>query len=215
MPEFGHARQLLLVGMILALPLALAHAEAPKIAPASLPRIGTIDQQFQSYNVEMVGVTGGNFWKPYGEKPLRPPEVGPARAALDLYAYRPPTDLTNARLRRLAAALAPAYLRVSGTWSNATYSGFGRRTARASCWIRWRPDPSAVVRRHRFCQSCRCADCDIVRHKPRHARRDRRLDTGAGAQPARLYQVTRRQHRSCRVHERARPCFRRRQGKGL
>jgi hypothetical protein len=121
MPEFGHARQLLLVGMILALPLALAHAEAPKIAPASLPRIGTIDQRFQSYNVEMVGVTGGNFWKPYGEKPLRPPEVGPARAALDLYAYRPPTDLTNARLRRLAAALAPAYLRVSGTWSNATY----------------------------------------------------------------------------------------------
>src|SRR5262249_50550560 len=38
-----------------------------------------------------------------------------------LYADRPPIDLKNPRLRRLAAALAPAYLRVSGTWANATY----------------------------------------------------------------------------------------------
>lgn len=121
MLELGHARPLLLVCVISALPLALARAEAPQIAPASMPRIGTIDRRFQSYNVEMVEVTGGNFWKPYGEKPLRPLEDGSGRTASDLYAYRPPIDLTNARLRRLAAALAPAYLRVSGTWSNATY----------------------------------------------------------------------------------------------
>jgi len=38
-----------------------------------------------------------------------------------LYEYRPPIDLTNARLRTLAAALAPAYVRVSGTWANNTY----------------------------------------------------------------------------------------------
>ena len=33
----------------------------------------------------------------------------------------PPIDLTNARLRKLAAALGPAYVRVSGTWANTTY----------------------------------------------------------------------------------------------
>jgi hypothetical protein len=38
-----------------------------------------------------------------------------------LYDYRPPIDLTNARLRKLAAALGPAYVRVSGTWANSTY----------------------------------------------------------------------------------------------
>ena len=39
----------------------------------------------------------------------------------DLYQYRPPIDLSNARLRKLAAALGPAYVRVSGTWANTTY----------------------------------------------------------------------------------------------
>jgi hypothetical protein len=37
------------------------------------------------------------------------------------YAYRPPIDLTNARRRKLAAALGPAYVRVSGTWANTSY----------------------------------------------------------------------------------------------
>jgi hypothetical protein len=78
-----------------------------------MPRLGTVDERFQSYNVEMVEVTGGNFWKPYG------PDASDLHA--DLYAYRAPIDLTNIRLRRLAAALAPAYMRVSGTWANATY----------------------------------------------------------------------------------------------
>ena len=75
-----------------------------------MPRITETDARFQSYNVEMVEVTGGRFWKPYG----RP-------AGQDIYADRPPIDLSDARLRKLAAALSPAYLRVSGTWANATY----------------------------------------------------------------------------------------------
>jgi hypothetical protein len=82
------------------------------IDAAGLPRIGTVDERFQSYNIEMVEVTGGRFWKPYEEPPA---------AGTDLYAYRPPIDLNNVKLRRLAAALAPAYLRVSGTWANTTY----------------------------------------------------------------------------------------------
>jgi len=34
---------------------------------------------------------------------------------------RPPLDLSNPRLRKLAAALGPAYMRVSGTWANSVY----------------------------------------------------------------------------------------------
>jgi hypothetical protein len=80
------------------------------IMPGDMPRLGAIDPRFQSYNVEMVTVTGGPFWKPYGARPDR-----------ELYARRPPIDLANARLRKLAAALGPAYIRVSGSWANATY----------------------------------------------------------------------------------------------
>jgi Glycosyl hydrolase family 79, N-terminal domain len=55
-------------------------------------------------------VTGGEFWKPYGEKPNSA-----------LFQYRAPLDLDNPRLRMLASALGPAYVRVSGTWANTTY----------------------------------------------------------------------------------------------
>lgn len=81
------------------------------VDPKGLSAIGTIDARFQSYNVEMVEVTGGRFWKPYAQ--------GGRRG--DRYAYRRPIDLANTRLRKLAAALGPAYLRVSGTWANATF----------------------------------------------------------------------------------------------
>ena len=87
-------------------------ADGPLVTPAAMARIGTVDQRFQSYNIEMVEVTGGRFWKPYGAN---------APKDSDLYAYRPPIDLTSPRLRTLAAALAPAYVRVSGTWANATF----------------------------------------------------------------------------------------------
>ena len=105
-----------------------ALAETPTIAPSSLPRIGTVDPRFQSYNIEMVEVTGGRFWKPYRAQPDAPPELPPPSPSdtppgrdSKLYQYRRPIDLANARLRMLAAALAPAYLRVSGTWANSTY----------------------------------------------------------------------------------------------
>lgn len=76
---------------------------------ASLTQTGDVDERFQSYNVEMVEVTGGRFWAPYG---------GPAS---EVYRMRPPADLSNAKLRGLAANLGPAYMRVSGTWANSTY----------------------------------------------------------------------------------------------
>jgi hypothetical protein len=91
-----------------------------------MPRVGTIDARFQSYNIEMVEVTGGRFWKPYASKAAAAPTAPGASnqpAGMDpgLYEYRSPIDLSNARLRKLAAALGPAYLRVSGTWANTTF----------------------------------------------------------------------------------------------
>ncbi|WP_298877002.1 hypothetical protein [uncultured Bradyrhizobium sp.] len=91
-----------------------AHAGETSVAAATLQAIGKIDLRFQSYNIEMVEVTGGRFWKPY-------PRAGHGFDQRDRYSFRPPIDLSNARLRRLAAALSPAYMRVSGTWANATY----------------------------------------------------------------------------------------------
>lgn len=35
------------------------------IASGALPRIATIDERYQSYNIEMLEITGGKFWKPY------------------------------------------------------------------------------------------------------------------------------------------------------
>jgi hypothetical protein len=103
-------------------------AQSSNIAPSTMPRIGTVDERFQSYNIEMVEVTGGRFWKPYAS--VQVPAAAPAPAAstnqptgLDpsLFQYRPPIDLSNPRLRKLAAALGPAYVRVSGTWQNTTF----------------------------------------------------------------------------------------------
>src|SRR5665647_3274999 len=105
-----------------------ALAETPAVTPSNMPRIGAVDERDRSYNIEMIEVTGGNFWKPYrskpGARPARPPRFGPdTPSGMDsnLYQYRPPIDLADVRLRKLAAALAPAYMRVSGTWANSTY----------------------------------------------------------------------------------------------
>src|SRR5713226_1927273 len=112
--RLGRERQACLIPtLFVALVCPGAYAEELSITPASMPRIGTVDERFQSYNVEMIEVTGGRFWKPYGSST--------SDGHSDLYEHRAPIDLTRPRLRRLAAALAPAYVRVSGTWANATY----------------------------------------------------------------------------------------------
>jgi heparanase len=103
-------------------------AQSPIVlSPARMPRVGTIDERFQSYNIEMVEVTGGRFWAPYKQQNSAAPV--PAESKLStpsgmdpsLYRYRAPIDLSNPRLRKLAAALSPAYARVSGTWANSTF----------------------------------------------------------------------------------------------
>jgi heparanase len=97
------------------------------LKPANFPRTGVVDERFQSYNVEMLEVTGGSFWKPYRSlsqnrsKPTKLDASVPAGMDPSLYEYRPPIDLSMSRLRKLAAALGPAYVRVSGTWANTSY----------------------------------------------------------------------------------------------
>ncbi len=118
---------LLAFALLLAPAAAQTPAGAASVTPSSLARAGTISERFQSYNIEMIEITGGNFWRPYRSKPETPPApppsgpVAPPATDSNLYQYRPPIDLANARLRKLAAALAPAYLRVSGTWANSTF----------------------------------------------------------------------------------------------
>ena len=68
-----------------------------------MKRIGTVDERYQSFNIEMVEVTGGRFWAPYksgkadaatpAPKPGTPVGMDPS-----LYEYRAPIDLGNARL---------------------------------------------------------------------------------------------------------------------
>ena len=38
---------------------------AIQIHPSQMKQIGSVDERYQSYNVEMVEVVGGQFWKPY------------------------------------------------------------------------------------------------------------------------------------------------------
>lgn len=111
--------------------LALSAQEktAITLAPSNMPKLGAVDPRFASYNIEMVEVTGGRFWKPYksaatetAAKPLTSSDanqqVGVSPA---LFQDRPPINLANPRLRKLAQALGPSYIRVSGSWANSTF----------------------------------------------------------------------------------------------
>ena len=99
---------------------AAAGLAAP-LNPSTLTKIGRVDARYQGFNVEMIEVTGGAFWKPYGTSDAAPD--GPTPPGMDpkIYAYRQPKDLANPQLRMLAAALGPMAIRVSGTWANATW----------------------------------------------------------------------------------------------
>lgn len=105
-----------------------ARAQAVSLHPAKMPRIGNVDERFVAYNIEMAEVTGGNFWKPYHSRnsaaeptlPLQSAST-PAGMNASMYQYHPPIALANPQLRRLASALGPAYVRVSGTWANSVY----------------------------------------------------------------------------------------------
>jgi heparanase 1 len=120
---------LIAVVLVLASVRLQVRAQEISLDPAKMPRIGNIDERFLSYNIEMAEVTGGKFWKPYHSQGSASGRVTqhaegastPAGMNPDMYQYRPPIDLSNFRLRKLASALGPAYVRVSGTWANSVY----------------------------------------------------------------------------------------------
>lgn len=97
------------------------------ITPSKFKALGRVNPRYLSYNVEAVEVTGGRFWAPFNSLPQN--GVDPAHeggtaqgfASGPRFRYRPPLDLYNPKLRKLAAALGPAYVRVSGSWRNSTY----------------------------------------------------------------------------------------------
>ena len=109
---FSSSRPTLRAGILIAVFISTACKQGTRepagiaIAPAQMARVGTVDERFQSYNVEMLEVTGGKFWKPYGpelEALLKQPAPTAARPSGDtpagmnpgLYEYRPPLDLTR------------------------------------------------------------------------------------------------------------------------
>jgi heparanase 1 len=118
------------ISVLMSAVLPRAATAQATLDPQKMVKVGDVDPRFVSYNIETVEVTGGRFWKPYsaevearlsGGSRTKPGQNQPTGMDPNLFQYRPPINLSNARLRKLAKALEPAYLRVSGTWRNSTY----------------------------------------------------------------------------------------------
>ncbi len=93
---------------------------------AGMEHVATIDERYQSFNVEMVEVIGGNFWIPYDKidsarKVSQEGDNIVLGESASLFMKMPPVNLYDKRLRMLASALAPTYMRVSGSWANSTW----------------------------------------------------------------------------------------------
>lgn len=89
-----------------------------KLELTNLRFLGKVDQRYQSLNIEMCEVVGGDFWIPYGlmaSKKTTPATFNSLKRTI------PPVNLYDQKLRTLASALGPMYVRVSGTWANSTY----------------------------------------------------------------------------------------------
>ena len=78
------------------------------VSVATEAPIAVVDEKYLSVAVDMANVVGGAFWDP--SKNAGP--MGTAKVA--------PYDFARPRLRKLAAALAPAFLRVGGTDADRT-----------------------------------------------------------------------------------------------
>jgi hypothetical protein len=74
--------------------------------PERLPLAATIDERFVSFAVDLDQLAGGTFWDPAG---------GPTTVRV------PPYDFSRERIRNLARALGPAYMRLGGSASDRTY----------------------------------------------------------------------------------------------
>lgn len=86
----------------------------------NLKQVAKVDERYQSFNVEMCEVIGGDFWIPYNL--IDSVRKTTNRKGIDALKWTiPPINLYEKKLRMLASALGPTYIRVSGTWANAVY----------------------------------------------------------------------------------------------
>lgn len=111
----------ILLVTVAATPLSAEPGKAPapvEVRASGLPFVRQIDERYQSFQVGFSHLTGGETWRAYDKldtKPGQPRDFASVREA------RPPADLTNPKLRNLTRALAPFYVRYSGTTANSVY----------------------------------------------------------------------------------------------
>lgn len=112
----------LIAALVTMAPAALCAQEAApsvRIEASRLPFVRNVDERFQSYQIGMSHLTGGETWRAYD-----PAHDGSPRQATDLASVResrPQADLGSRKLRTLTAALAPLYIRFGGTTSNSVF----------------------------------------------------------------------------------------------
>ena len=91
----------------------------------NLTKIRNINPGLMSYNVEMTEVTGGTFWKAYTKAQIAGTEQFPPIKGIqglqEIMQVYPPINLYDEKLRKLAKAFGPVWVRVSGTWATKTY----------------------------------------------------------------------------------------------
>lgn len=95
-------------------------ANTVRIDAGSLRLVHETDARFQSFQIGMSHLTGGETWRTYD----RSKSEGEAKQAESFDAVREArtsTDLANRRLRNLTRGLAPLYIRYGGTTSNSVY----------------------------------------------------------------------------------------------
>ena len=93
-------------------------SSSAKLDFSNLEQVAEVEERYQSINVEMCEVVGGDFWIPYQ---LVDAEKVKAEGFAALKRTIPAVNLYDKKLRILASALGPMYIRVSGTWANTTY----------------------------------------------------------------------------------------------
>lgn len=66
---------LVLLFVLVVAPTAQSKAQSASISPGSMTRIGTVDERFQSYNIEAVEVTGEGSGSPIASQKAPPKQM--------------------------------------------------------------------------------------------------------------------------------------------
>ena len=94
--------------------------ETVSVRPGVLPLVREIDDRFMSFQIGFSHLTGGETWKSYDDLPDGS-KAAQEQGFAAIREARAATDLSHPKLRSLTRALAPLYLRYSGTTANSVY----------------------------------------------------------------------------------------------